>query len=315
MIALVAGAALLMAALPVTDLTALEAEVPTIQKLNDWTERERRATEHNQALVQLVKRDALKSGSDWLRAANAVIADNNWYEFERLHYEWTLTALAMGEPGARQSIGSAWDQFMLSLARRPRLGALPYSAGMPAKYAPELTLACIRAALTDSKSPDKPPKNAQLAALRDADQKARQTDWSKLTQAQIIEIAHADEARRAQALDILRSAEALSGEDFEAAGLLLQHGDSFGDYALAHELSVCAVVQGYAEGIWLMSRSYDRMLLSAGYRQRFLTQFGGVGVRPYETTGVNDRQLKALKTLTVKEAIARGKQIASGKGW
>lgn len=315
MIAFFVGAALLIASPHATDLSSLEAEVSVIRMLGDWSERERRSIAHNAALVQLVKRDALKSGSEWLRAANAIIADNNWYESERLHYEWTLTALAMGEPQARQTIGGAWDQLMISLARRPRLGALQFGPEMPAKYAPELTLACIRAALTGSQSKDKPPKNAELGELRDADQKARQTDWSKLTQAQMIEIAHADEARRAKALDILQRAETLSGEDFEAAGLLLQHGDSFGDYALAHELSVCAVVQGYEEGIWLMSRSYDRMLMSAGYRQRFLTQFGGVGVRPYDASGVNDRQLKALKTLSVKDAVARGKQLASGKGW
>jgi hypothetical protein len=43
--------------------------------------------------------------------------------------------------------------------------------------------------------------------------------------------------------------------------------------------------------VWLLSRSYERMLLSMGHRQRMNTQYGGASTSmlPLDTTAVNDR--------------------------
>ena len=59
------------------------------------------------------------------------------------------------------------------------------------------------------------------------------------------------------------------------AATVLQHGGTPDNYRLAHELSIAAIALGDTSALWLVSRSYDRMLLSMGHRQRLNTQYGG----------------------------------------
>jgi hypothetical protein len=88
---------------------------------------------------------------------------------------------------------------------------------------------------------------------------------------------------------------------------VLQHGGTPDNYRLAHELSIAAIALGDTTALWLVSRSYDRMLLSMGHRQRMNTQYGGatmklVKLSPLDTTAVNDRIRLALGSRRLADA-------------
>jgi hypothetical protein len=96
----------------------------------------------------------------------------------------------------------------------------------------------------------------------------------------------------------------VTGRDFGNAAVVLQHGQSPDDFRLAHELTIAAVALGDTSAVWLLSRSYDRLLLSMGHRQRLNTQYGGASsaMMPLDTTAVNDRIRVALGSRRLADA-------------
>ena len=100
-----------------------------------------------------------------------------------------------------------------------------------------------------------------------------------------------DPNRRERTLRLVADGIPATGRDMHNAATVLQHGGTADDYRLAHELAIAAVALGDTSAVWLVSRSYDRMLLSMGHRQRLNTQYGGASAKPMplDTTGVNDR--------------------------
>ena len=88
------------------------------------------------------------------------------------------------------------------------------------------------------------------------------------------------------------------------AATVLQHGGTPENHRLAHELSIAAIALGDTSALWLVSRSYDRMLLSMGHRQRLNTQYGGAEAKPLplDTIGVNDRIRVALGSRRLADA-------------
>ncbi|MEI8282657.1 MAG: hypothetical protein WCG75_09660, partial [Armatimonadota bacterium] len=97
---------------------------------------------------------------------------------------------------------------------------------------------------------------------------------------------------------------------FDHASLVLQHGSTWRDFSLAHELSICSLILGNKKAAWLSAATYDRMLGSGGYRQRFGTQYGSVGGGKFsldlvDSTGINDTERKAMHCPTLDEAKNR----------
>jgi hypothetical protein len=110
----------------------------------------------------------------------------------------------------------------------------------------------------------------------------------------------------AEARTILRNGAVSTGEDFEYMAFLFQHSSTFDDYATAHELAVCAGLRGKKSASWIGGATYDRMMLSASYPQRFGTQFMMSGSKysfdTIDTIMTNDRQRKAVIRKTLDEA-------------
>lgn len=53
-----------------------------------------------------------------------------------------------------------------------------------------------------------------------------------------------------------------TGEDFEDASVIFQHGDNPQDYLLAHVLAMAAMTKGDANARWIAAATLDRYLQS-----------------------------------------------------
>jgi hypothetical protein len=156
--------------------------------------------------------------------------------------------------------------------------------------------------------------NPEMTRIFDADQKDRQPekiDWSV--------VSKADEQRRQQTRKLLADGELHTGEDFEHAAFVFQHGSTPNDYLLAHTLAMVAVKKGQSEAIWIAAATLDRYLQSVKQPQIFGTQYhiprsGPVTQDPYDRELVSDplrRQLgvpsQAVQQLQLKQYEAEQK--------
>lgn len=110
--------------------------------------------------------------------------------------------------------------------------------------------------------------NAEMKAIFDEDQRVRQSrkiDWDSVTKS--------DAGRRQQTRKLLAKGALHTGEDYEEAAFVFQHGDSASDYLLAHTLAMVAVSKGDATAIWIAAASLDRYLENIGQQQIFGTQY------------------------------------------
>ena len=113
-----------------------------------------------------------------------------------------------------------------------------------------------------------------------------------------------DPLRRARVLALVDSGVPATGRDFQNAATVLQHGQESTDFMLAHELSLAAYALGDTTALWLVARSYDRMLLHLGHRQRLATQFHGQTLWPMDDTAMNDRVRVALGGRSLRDVRA-----------
>lgn len=151
-----------------------------------------------------------------------------------------------------------------------------------------------------------------MARIFKEDQKPRQDDlppeefkkkWG--------DINKADAERREQVLALLKSGDLSTGNDFQWAALIFQHGSSPNDYLLAHTLATIAVAKGKPNAIWVASATLDRYLESVGQPQIFGTQYQRkVGTtwtqEPYNRTLISDALRSALG---VPSQAAQDKQL------
>jgi hypothetical protein len=135
--------------------------------------------------------------------------------------------------------------------------------------------------------------NAELERMRNEDQAERE---DPIDMAKIERMRVNDPIRRERTLQLIATGVPATARDFHDAAVVLQHGQSPDDFRLAHELSIAAVALGDTSAVWLLSLTYDRMLLSMGHRQRLNTQYGGTSsaLLPLDTAAVNDRIRLAL---------------------
>jgi hypothetical protein len=143
--------------------------------------------------------------------------------------------------------------------------------------------------------------NAELQTLRDADQ-ADRTD--PIDRAKMERMTMNDPIRRERTLRLIADGVPATGRDFHNAATVLQHGQIPNDFKLAHELTIAALALGDTSAVEMLARSYDRLLLRLGHRQRMNTQYGGMtaALLPLDTTAVNDRIRVALGSRRLADA-------------
>lgn len=111
---------------------------------------------------------------------------------------------------------------------------------------------------------------ARIVALDQAARQPGQIDWAV--------VAREDEARRTQALALLRAGRLSSAADYFNAALVFQHGNCPQHYQLAHLLAGQALARGAPASDtlplgWLFAATFDRWQLSLGRPQAYGTQF------------------------------------------
>jgi hypothetical protein len=112
--------------------------------------------------------------------------------------------------------------------------------------------------------------NPEMQQIFQADQKDRQPGIGKIDWAMVTK---SDTARRTATARLLAEGKLHTGEDFERAAFVFQHGDSPDDYLLAHTLAILAVARGQASAMWIAAATLDRYLQSINRPQIYGTQF------------------------------------------
>ncbi len=80
-------------------------------------------------------------------------------------------------------------------------------------------------------------------------------------------------ARKATLRAMLDAGELKTGNDFEEASFIFQHGDAPDDWLFAHVLAMEAVIKGDASARWIEAATLDRYLQSIKQQQVFGTQY------------------------------------------
>jgi len=250
-------------------------------------------------LFRLVESDSFKTPEEFLRAAAIVTTINATFEDNRMRYELTFAAVALGSADAAKRLAYTWDQFLLATGRHQHIGSIKGYPGIDDDtFAVDPTVAGVRNVTANPAKAKEDakmlPPNKEIHDLVTADQKAREGDFSKFTAAQMKAMYGEDIARRKRLRAMLQNIKLMTAQDYADASLVMQHGSSFNDYSLAHELAICATVLDPEKGRQLVALTYDRMLESAGYHQRVGTQYHGNTLGPVDNNGFNDTIRKAL---------------------
>ena len=112
--------------------------------------------------------------------------------------------------------------------------------------------------------------NTEMEAIFKEDRRVRtvgKIDWEMVNKT--------DAERREQTRRLLAIGSLHTGKDFEEAAFVFQHGDSAGDYLLAHTLAMVAVSKGDATAVWIAAATLDRYLWKVGQKQVLGTQYSG----------------------------------------
>ncbi len=267
----------------------------------------------NKILLDWVAKDKIKTGEQF-RRASTLLADWNYKLPEaQIRYEWNLTALALGSNKAQEKVAELWDALMMATGRYRRFGAVQvdFENTEGQKYfvdkAPQVILDAIKSPTEFKRMHPGATRNSELKKIVDDDQAARGKPWNINDFSAMKKIMEEDRKRFARVKAIVAEGTLSVGEDFANAALVCQHGGVFADFMLAHELALSAFLLGDKGSMWLCGASYDRMLRSASYPQRFGTQLTETGVEEYSTIGINDRIRKSVigKTLAESKALAK----------
>ena len=112
--------------------------------------------------------------------------------------------------------------------------------------------------------------NPEMKQIFEADQRDRQPGVGKIDWAVVDK---ADAARREATRKLLVNGKLHTGEDFERAAFVFQHGDTPDDYLLAHTLAMVAVAKGHRGALWIEAATLDRYLNFMHQPQIYGTQF------------------------------------------
>jgi hypothetical protein len=158
---------------------------------------------------------------------------------------------------------------------------------MKTRYSALIILSLLFSALFCSAQNAKPGEvsNPEMKRIFDEDQSAREKsniDWSV--------VAPADATRRESTRKLIANGELHTGEDFERAAFVFQHGENPDDYLFAHILASIAVAKGKESALWISSATLDRYLQKIGRSQIFGTQYMRTSSNPW-TQEPYDRNL------------------------
>lgn len=125
-------------------------------------------------------------------------------------------------------------------------------------------------ALTSAVSAGRLRDNQRLAEIFHADQQERQTspiDWTALEAK--------DQARRQEALRLLKTHKLRTANDYYHAAMLFQHGNELSEIRLAFSLAqMCVALDpNHKKALWLSAASWDRILMTKGVPQWYGTQY------------------------------------------
>jgi len=287
-------------------LAELQAALDSVMRKQpiDFTAYSKLTESSRRKVLELISLDALRTPDDFLVASTLASDPSGFYESRRLEHELALVALVMGQPDALRRVGLTWDGLNWSMGRGQRIGTYTRNGvanNMDPVPAPAVIRelfknpAAARARVTGATN------NAELQKMRDEDQADRE---GEIDQAKMARMQVNDSVRQARTLEMIEEGAPKTGRDMHNAATVLQHGGTPENYRLAHELSIAAIALGDTTALWLVSRSYDRMLLSMGHRQRLNTQYGGADAKPMplDSTGVNDRIRVALGSRRLADA-------------
>jgi hypothetical protein len=265
----------------------------------------------NQTVIKMAANNAFTNPDELYRASKLISDMRNDFDFSRVKHELCLAALAGGDDRAALEIKKTWDSLIISTGREQRIGTMVYPQSDKFKLSPAPK--SIRTLKMDPVNGRILAKAAQsdneVTDICAADQAARE-NFSKMTAAQMNEMGKQDKMRLNRMLELLEAGRVQTAEDFDHASLVFQHGETWTHYCIAHELSICTLLLDSNNSAWLAAASYDRMLCSGGYHQRFATQYGSTGnskvtLNPVDTTGIGDAERKAMKCPTLEEAKNR----------
>ena len=111
----------------------------------------------------------------------------------------------------------------------------------------------------------RPVPNAEMTAILEADQSARQSSEEFMKHA--AQIGRDDAERRRRTKTLLDEGRLRAGEDFYNAAFVFQHGETPDDFLLAHTFAMVALAKGYHPARWIATATLDRYLTSmAGFR-------------------------------------------------
>ena len=285
-------------------LDVLEAQAP-----KEWKDPLAIAASHGR-VIALIEGNTLATGEDYRRAAMMLQFHLGEYRIVRLQYELMLTATAKGDEVAERALAMAWDQLMGQIGRPRRFDFGGWAQKNPDYAEYEAAPACIQAVWRDPAAARARlagvVDNAELIAIRDADQADRQGNWSNRTDEERQATMARDKARNARTREIVAAGDLHTANDFARAALVLQHSARFDGFRLAHELAVASTLLGDRKsGRWLAAASYDRILRSVGLDQRFGTQMGPDGPIRVDESGICDNQRVALGCPTLAQARTR----------
>ncbi|HXZ26695.1 MAG TPA: hypothetical protein VEG08_01725 [Terriglobales bacterium] len=170
------------------------------------------------------------------------------------------------------------------------------------------------------KAPPAPAAGASpVHALYEEDQKDReprvgQIDWNK--------VAPRDAQRRKQTHQMLEAGALKTGQDFEDASTIFQHGDTPQDYLLAHILALAAMEKGDAKARWIAAATLDRYLQKVQQPQVFGTQYRWDGPsptaatqQPYDTDFLSDATRRQFCVSTYADQQRNLEAMRQGKDW
>lgn len=94
------------------------------------------------------------------------------------------------------------------------------------------------------------------------------------------EVGTRDSVRRELARQLLAAGAVRSGQDFEDASVIFQHGSTPADYLEAHVLAMAAMAKGDTGAAWIAAATLDRYLQSVKQPQVFGTQYLWAKLKP-----------------------------------
>ena len=153
--------------------------------------------------------------------------------------------------------------------------------------------------------------NPEMKRIYDEDQKDREPGVGKIDWTVVSKV---DAARRELARKLLAGGSLHTGDDFERAAFVFQHGETPNDYLLAHTLAMVAVARGQGGALWIAAATLDRYLNSIQQPQIYGTQFWfkenqPTTQEPYNRGLISDSLRQALGVPPQSAQEERRKQI------